>query len=302
MSAKRSVARRRRARFLMIAAGVLLVAVLTPTIRAVIASTTAPVPSTPTVTRSGSGSQSGPAPRPWHLTFEDEFNEQQLNTDKWQPNWQGHPNSAITNDVSGSYELSCFDPAQVTVSGGPLILTALHQPCTTESGATYQYDSGLVNTLAHYTFTYGFLEAKIWVPTSTCGSGDIPEAPATCVSDFPTFWASGVASSSPEEIDVMEGLQGLACFHFHYNDPSVSDPNFGGCPTLSQAGGWHVYAADWEPGRVTYYYDGENVGTITSPLVPNRPMYLILSLGIPALWTDQTSASLQIAYVRVWQH
>ena len=286
----------------MIPAGVLLVAVLTPTIRAVTSSTTAPVPSTPAVTPSGSGSHSGPAAGPWHLTFEDEFNEQQLNTDKWQPNWQGHTNSAITNDVSGSYELSCFDPAQVTVSGGSLILTALHQPCTTESGATYQYDSGLVNTRAHYTFTYGFLEAKIWVPTSTCGSGDIPEAPATCVSDFPTFWASGVASSSPEEIDVMEGLQGLACFHFHYNHAPVTDPNFGGCPTLSQAGGWHVYAADWEPGRVTYYYDGENVGTITSPLVPNRPMYLILSLGIPAQWTDQTPASLQIAYVRIWQH
>src|ERR1700722_14469916 len=223
MSRKRSVARRRRARFLMIAAGVLLVAVLIPTIRAVIGSTTAPVPSTPTLTPSGSGSQSGPAAGPWHLTFEDEFNEKQLNTDNWQPNWLGYTNNAITNDVSGSYELSCFDPAQVTVSGGSLALTALHHPRTTKSGAPYQYDSGLVNTLAHYTFTYGFLEAKIWVPTSTCGSGDVPKAPAKCVSDFPTFWATEAAGSS--EIDVMEGLQGLACFHFHDNDPSLKDPD-----------------------------------------------------------------------------
>ena len=248
------------------------------------------------------GMASGLTGGPWHLTFDDEFNETQLNTNNWQPNWLGGSNSEVTPDVSGSYELSCYDPKQVTVGGGSLILTALHQPCTTtKSGETYQYDSGLVNTRAHYYFTYGFIEARIWVPTSTCGSGDIPEAPATCVSDFPTFWASGVSSSYPE-IDVMEGLQGLACFHYHYNSHSAIDPNFGGCPTLSQPGGWHVYAADWEPGRVTYYYDGENVGTITSQLVPNNPMFLILSLGVPAEWTDQTPASLQIDYVQVWQH
>ena len=280
----------------MIAGGVLLVAVLTLTIRAITASTTAPVPSTPT----GSGSQGGPAAGPWHLTFEDEFNEQQLNTDHWQPNWLAATNSAITGDVAGSYELSCFDPAQVAVRGGLLILTADHHPCTTGSDVTYQYDSGLVNTRAHYSFTYGFVEARVWVPSSTCGSGDVPKAPAKCVSDFPTFWATEVAGSS--EIDVMEGLQGLACFHFHDNDPSVTDPDIGRCPTIRQPGGWHVYAADWEPGRVVYYYDGENVGTVTNKLLPNKAMYLILSLGIPALWTDQTPASLRIAYVRVWQH
>lgn len=284
----------------MIAAGVLLVVVLTPTIRAVTGSNIAPVPSTPTVTPSGSGSQSGPAAGSWHLTFQDEFNEQQLNTDKWQPNWLAGTNSAITGDIAGPYELSCFDPAQVAVSGGSLILTALHQPCTTESGVTYQYDSGLVNTRAHYNFTYGFLEAKIWVPSSTCGSGDVPKAPAKCVSDFPTFWATEVTGSS--EIDVMEGLQGLACSHFHDNDPSVKDPDVSRCPNIRQPGGWHVYGADWEPGRVTYYYDGENVGTITNNLIPNKPVYVILSLGIPAQWTVQTPASLRIAYVRVWQH
>jgi len=313
MSRRRSAAGRRRVGWL-ISAGVVVAFVTAlclatwntvTTTRAPHASSTtvSPVPhaSSTTVSPFGAGRSDGLAVGPWHLTFDDEFTGPTLDTEKWQPNWLGGSNSAVTPDVSGSYELSCYDPNQVTVDGGSLILTALHQPCTTESGATYQYDSGLVNTRAHYNFTYGFLEAKIWVPTSTCGSGDIPEAPATCVSDFPTFWASGVSSSYPE-IDVMEGLQGLACFHFHYNAPSVIDPNIGACPKMSKPGGWHVYAADWEPGRFTFYYDGENVGSITNSLIPDKPMYLILSLGIPAEWTDQTPASLRIAYVRVWQH
>ena len=49
----------------------------------------------------------------------------------------------------------------------------------------------------------------------------------------------------------MEGLSGQACWHFH--DPQGGP---GGCSTATYTGGWHTFGADWEPGSVTYYYDG----------------------------------------------
>jgi len=298
MYEKRRAARRRLARraLILIVAGVALVAVLVPTMRAVTASNTLPL------LPFAAGTPTGPPAGPWHLTFEDDFSGQRLNTDKWQPNWLGGNDSATTNDVAGSYELSCFNPAQVSVRGGSLVLTALHKPCITESGATYQYDSGLVNTHSDYLFTYGYFEARIWLPTETCGSGDLAKPPATCISDFPTFWATEANASTPgAEIDVMEGLQGKPCFHFHDHASSIVDPDIGSCPVIGDPAGWHVYAANWEPGRVTFYYDGKTVGTITNPLIPSQPMYLVLSLGVPALWVDQTPDSLKVSYVRVWQ-
>jgi beta-glucanase (GH16 family) len=275
----------------IIAVGVALVVALTYTISTGTAST-APVPT-------GSGSKDGPQ----HLTFADEFDGNRLDTGQWQPNWLGATDSEITHDVAGSYELSCFDPAQVAVGGGSLTFTVVNRSCTTGSGVTYPYDSGLVNTLDHYTFTYGYAEARMWVSTATCGPGDIPKAPATCLADFPTFWATEPDTSALKpEVDMMEGLQGLACFHFHDEAPSVTDPDIGRCPTMRHPAGWHVYAVDWEPGRITFFYDGKDVGTIANPLIPDKPMYLILSLGVPAEWTDQTPAVLKVDYVRVWQH
>ena len=55
----------------------------------------------------------------------------------------------------------------------------------------------------------------------------------------------------------MEGLSGVICWHFH--DP-LGGP--GGCDTAITPG-WHTFASDWQPGSVTYYYDGQDVGSIT---------------------------------------
>ena len=61
------------------------------------------------------------------------------------------------------------------------------------------------------------------------------------------------------ELDVFEGLAGNACWHFHYTG---GEP--GGCSNKANPSGWHTYAAEWRPGVVTYFYDGVQVGRITS--------------------------------------
>lgn len=215
-------------------------------------STTAPTSSSTTTTV------------PAGLLFADEFDGTALDLTKWQPNWLGSTNATVTKPVNGS-ELSCYDPSQVTEPGdGFLHLdAAIASPaCTASNGTSYNYRSGLVNSRAHFTFTYGTITARIW----TSGAG--------AISNWPAFWADGTGTwPTTGENDVFEGLNGKPCFHFH--SPSGGP---GGCAP-SNGSGWHTYAATWAPGTVTYRYDGAQVGQITSGIT-GAPMYLILNLGI----------------------
>ena len=51
---------------------------------------------------------------------------------------------------------------------------------------------------------------------------------------------------------------------------------------------------------MTYYYDGQDVGSITTGIT-NAPMYIILSNGAPVGASNIQADSMQVQYVRVWQ-
>jgi beta-glucanase (GH16 family) len=225
---------------------------------------------------SGSVSDSGGPVQPlgvsgsWSLIFDDEFEESSLDTSTWAPYW-----FANGDQQNGTTMLS----SNVAISGGNLELTL------TSSGT-----GGLVSTNPNggaspgFQFTYGFLEARMYLPAS-----------GTKIANWPAWWADGQDWPTDGEIDVLEGLGGSAAYHFH--DPS-------GGPGASVPGnytGWHVFGADWQPGSVTYYYDGVAVGSITSGIT-SAPMYLILensagSYGGPAV----LPATVLVDYARVWQ-
>ena len=219
------------------------------------------------------------------ILFDEEFDGARLDMSAWQPNWLGPNNTAITKPING-VEKSCYDPAQVSVSGGSLHLDAVARSCTANNGTTYRYASGLVNTLGRFTFTYGHLEARVWVPS---GSG--------AVTNWPAFWADGTGRwPTTGENDVFEGLSGRDCYHFH--SPSGGP---GGCAAAANPSGWHVFAAEWSPGSVTYIYDGTTVGSVTRGIT-KAPMYLILNLGVGGFGGAlQAPATMLVDYVRVWK-
>jgi len=238
-------------------------------------------PGSPVATSAASGPVGEPAS--WRLIFDDEFASSSLDLSKWSTGWYG---SGITAPVSPA-ELQCYDPAQVVQAGGELDLglVAKQETC---GGQTRPYASGMVTTSGKFTYTYGFAEARIWLPGSTV------------LTNWPAFWADGTGSwPTTGELDVLESLGGQACWHFH--DASGAP---GGCPAQAAfAGGWHTFGADWEPGTVTWYYDGIAVGTVSSAITAS-PMNLILDLA-----TDNTSggpiqapATMRVDYDRVWQH
>jgi beta-glucanase (GH16 family) len=230
---------------------------------------------------------SAAAPRPvgvpgsWKLKFSDEFNGTKLDTGKWSTGWLA---SGITKGANGA-EQGCYDPKQVKVSGGSLNLTAIakQQSC---GGKTQPYSSGMVNSNGKFNFTHGTMEARIYMPAA---NGKI--------ANWPAFWANGQNWPVNGELDVMEGLGGKAAYHFHNpsGGPGSSVPgNF--------AGGWHTFAATWQPGSVTYYYDGKAVGKLTSGIT-SAPMYLILNNAVSKQYGGPTSvpATMKTDYVRVWQ-
>jgi beta-glucanase (GH16 family) len=170
-----------------------------------------------------------------------------------------------------------------------LRVTATPSTC---GGVTRPYTGALLSTnpgdgraSGGFQYTYGALEARVYLPAS-----------GSQVADWPAVWTDGQAPwPSTGEDDVMEGLSGKTCFHFH--SPSGGP---GKCVAGSDAG-WHTFASDWAPGSVTYYYDGVKVGQITSGIT-SSPMYLVLDNTVSSQGRALTKpADAQIDYVRVWQ-
>ena len=227
------------------------------------------------------GGPPGPASSWQPMVFDDEFNGGSLDTSKWSTGWFG---SGITAPITAG-ELQCYDPAQVSEGGGELDINLIAQPeiC---GGKTRPYASAMITTNGHFSFTYGYAEVRAWLP----GNGQI--------ADWPAFWADGQVWPQDGELDVLEGLGGYACWHFH--NPLGA---FGSCDPGSYTGGWHTFGADWEPGTVTYYYDGNPVGTLATAIT-GAPMYLILDLAADTINSGpiQAPATMRVDYVRVWQH
>ena len=219
---------------------------------------------------------------PWRLAFDSEFDGSSLDTSQWSTGWFG---SGLTTGANGS-EQECYDPARVSVSQGELRLSAVARAerC---GGTTRPYASGMVTTDGKFSFTYGYIEARIWLPAGSHG-----------IADWPAFWADGQDWPTTGEVDAVEGLGGRACAHFH--NPAGGP---GACATGTYAGGWHTFAADWEPGSVTYYYDGIRVWKDVSG-VTSAPMYLILDLAVSSTVAPPATvpATMRVDYVRVWKH
>jgi beta-glucanase (GH16 family) len=240
----------------------------------------------------------------WQLVFDDDFEGDRLDLDTWTTcYWWDR--RGCTN--AGTNELQWYRPENVGVSDGTLILTADRADLKASDGSHREFVSGIVTTGRSvddlsvppgFTFTYGYVEARAWLPH---GRGL-----------WPALWLLPADHESRPEIDIMEVLghdPETLIVHYHYSTESgrKRDPGkrWDG-PDLSAD--WHVYGLEWSPERLTWFLDGDEVWTFgEAEHISSEPMYLIANLAVggdyPGPPDDSTMfpAPYRIDWVRVWQ-
>ncbi len=215
--------------------------------------------------------------------FQDEFDGKELDREKWttQHGW------GRTNEP----ELQYYAEDALTTQNG--ILTMKAEARNIENMA---YSSGMINSMNSFTFTYGYVEARIKIPA---GQGL-----------WPALWLLD-AGGSADEIDIVEILghaPEMLYMTLHYadsdgNESGTSDKHYHG-PNFSDD--FHTFGLDWQEGNIVWYVDGLEQYRVTEN-VPGKPMYLIANLAVGGEWPgapDESThfpATYEIDYIRVYE-
>ena len=169
-----------------------------------------------------------------------------------------------------------------------------------------------------FTTTYGYVEARMALP-ETIGA-------------WPAFWmlpqSADVYGAWPVsgEIDIMETCgyrEDEACATLHWGSPDHVYLGSGYQSLGSGMSYFHTYAVDWEPGKITFYYDGKAIYTQTNweSKIPgassslsfdapfDQPYYILLNMAVDSgtfggadnKATFQDDINMYVDYVRVYQ-
>lgn len=255
----------------------------------------------------------------YELVFSDEFNAYSLNPARWhsQLRWDGEWNGQryeyrvingedqfYVNILSPDEEhqeriLSATNPFEF--NGSRLAIRAKINPLKKDSGdkthgalmeIAEQQDflSGAISTHEKFSRKYGYFEARIKIPSHE--------------GTFPAFWlfheARAWEGTQRTEIDIMENLGHAPEYiynSFHYFK-NVSE-YYGGDATfvkpkpsgqiytgIDYSDDYHVYAVEWEPGKITWYIDGEQVSELENSEADYEELYLMINLAIGGNWNN----------------
>jgi beta-glucanase (GH16 family) len=232
-----------------------------------------------------------PLPGTWKLVLNSTFNGSSLNRALWRPGWFGN---GITSPISQG-EVACYNPANITFPGDATVhlnLTATPSRCEgvtrPDTGAVLSTNPADGRRSGGFQYRYGYLEARVYVP-----------AYDGVVAGWPVVMALGHVWPQDGEDDILEGLYGMLCVHFH--SPGYATNNLlGGCYPRFKPG-WHTVASEWQPGSITWYYDGALVKRVTVGIT-SAPMYIVLANTLAGFYPHRAATdSMRVAYVRVWQ-
>ena len=252
------------------------------------------------------------------LTFSDEFSGSRLNEDNWgyMLGVQDVYGSSYGPRFWGNNERQYYSRDAVSVSGGVMSITATRQNAPEER----DYVSARISTRDKFSFTYGYIEARISLPAvkglwPAFWMLPQPSNPSSSNNRYGSWAASG-------EIDVMEAKGRVADSVYttlHYG-------NFGqstyatGTTRVGDVTAWHTYGFLWRENAVYWYIDGLCVFSLNSrqwwsqaaPDSPTAPFdvdfYILLNLAVGGNFdggitpdSDFTSASMLVDYVRVYK-
>jgi len=261
------------------------------------------------------------------LIFDEEFNGAALDLTKWTP-------MNRCGDINNQLELERYTPAQCTVNGGTLHLTA--QPNGGVSCNDFNLDGSIRHTFnttydscmlqsTSFNFQFGTLEFRVlstnpglgtwpgslWLEGANCQAANIRTADnqaangglGTC--NWPTVGS--------EEIDVCEikssdPQPNTQTWQNTFSSTGVSSPEFSSqTPWSDPRVNFHVCKIVWDTNSVTWFVDGVQTRQILKSRgdpVPQGPLFLLINVAIGGQGSSPPNAAnfpqtLQIDYVRV---
>lgn len=236
----------------------------------------------------------------WQLVFEETFAGDVL-ADRWTTCYWWQTDGGCT--IASNHELQWYQPAAVQVRDGVLELTAAAMPQRTTDGHTLPYRSGMVSTGpvssrgrdASFSFTYGYVEATVRVPTFAGA--------------WPALWLLSADRTSLPEIDIFENYANRpGRFTSRVHQRVDGDKQSEGIETTDphRATGWNTVGVLWTATKVDFFVNGQLTGSVTDPtLIPHTPMYLIINLALGGRAGPVDDASLPQSFliddVRIWQ-
>jgi len=260
------------------------------------------------------------------LIFDEEFNGTTLDLTKWTP-------MNRCGDINNQSELERYAPAQCTVSGGTLHLTA--QPNGGVSCNDFNLDGSVRHTFnttydscmlqsTSFNFQFGTLEFRVlstnpglgtwpgslWLEGSNCQAANVFTADNTAANgglgtcNWPTLGS--------EEIDICEikSSDAVPNTQTWQNTFSSTVPAI----EFSSQAAWsdprvnfHVCKIVWNTDSVTWFIDGVQTRQIlksNGDPVPQGPLFLLINVAIGGQGSSPPNAAnfpqtLQVDYVRV---
>ena len=246
----------------------------------------------------------------WDLVWEENFDGQTLDQNKWnhlrwRPGWVNNELQAYTDRDTNLY----FEDGNLIIRG--LVEPGYYDTDDQNNEYNADYTSARINTAGKYSTTYGRFDIRAKLPK---GRGS-----------WPAIWMLGENISSEGwprcgEIDIME--------HVGYDDDiihgSIHTETFNhglntqksGATTISTAtDSFHVYSLEWTPSYLRFLVDSEpyffvynGSGGNISEWPFDQPHYLILNLAIGGSWggvqgIDPTKFPMKmlVDYVRIYK-
>jgi beta-glucanase (GH16 family) len=214
----------------------------------------------------------------------------------------------------GNRELEYYTkrPENVRIEKGKLVITARRETHKGEDGVTREYTSTRLKSQGLFAQAYGRFEARIKLPA---GQGI-----------WPAFWALGDDIDKVEwpkcgEIDIMENIgKEPATNHGSLHGPSSEKPTSDLSAAFSLPGAkrlsddYHLYAIEWEPASIRFYFDSHLYATFAPSQLPaggkwvyDHPFFILLNVAVGGDWPgspDTTTVFPQkmfVDYVRVYK-
>lgn len=225
------------------------------------------------------------------LVFSDEFNDSVIDQSKWDT-LRGQPGGQYGSPYNVDIEDAVYRSANTTEAGGNAELTLKN-----ESFSGFPYTSGVLLSGNHFSYKFGFVEARIKVPK--------------CSGCWPAFWLldAPVDDHWPPEIDIVEMFNTQTNprpqFNYHWVESGahaqLSEMRYGK-NFVDYASDFHTYGLHWTPSFMKVYLDGQleitywNRGNQTQ-----LAQYIIFNLALQKGHQPPTNQKMLIDYVRVWR-